>query len=75
MENNTNKTSFLTTGCETNSNEDLFTKQQQQLKVIMILLIKFRKTKTNFMFRKKQNLLLYLVQKWLECKLKLNDKD
>jgi hypothetical protein len=42
MENNIDKTNFLTIGCETNSNQDLFTKQQQQLKV-MILFIRFKK--------------------------------
>jgi hypothetical protein len=44
MENNIDKTNFLTIGCETNSNQDLFTKQQQQLKV-MILFIRFKKNK------------------------------
>jgi hypothetical protein len=82
MAKNTSKKISLTTGLNnehdqtcsstiTNTTEDIFTKQQK-LKVIFVLFIQYRKK--SVMFRKKRKSLLYWVQKWLECKLNLNEK-
>lgn len=51
--------------------EDIFT-EQQKLKVSFVLCIQYRRK--SVMFRKKRKLLLHSVQKWLECKLNLNEK-
>jgi hypothetical protein len=51
--------------------EDIFT-EQQKLKVSFVLFIQYRRKCV--MFRKKRKLLLHSVQKWLECKLNLNEK-
>jgi hypothetical protein len=74
MASNTNQTISLTVGSnnehhETNysTNEDIFTKQQK-LKVIVLSVVYYE----TLFYRKKQKLLLHLVQKWLGCKLKLN---
>jgi hypothetical protein len=62
---------------ETNSSsmakidEDIYTKQQE-LKVFIFVIIN---KQIVFIFRKKLKLLLLLVQKWLECVLKLNEKN
>jgi hypothetical protein len=62
---------------ETNSssmakiNEDIYTKQQE-LKVFIFVIIN---KQIVFIFRKKLKLLLLLAQKWLECVLKLNEKN
>jgi hypothetical protein len=51
--------------------EDIFT-EQQKLKVSFVLCIQYRRK--SVMFRTKRKLLLHSVQKWLECKLNLNEK-